>query len=591
MIKAFSKRRNAIEGETEGRGIASRRGAEIATLATRPSKDYEADFASLQLDWEEEAASLGFDPAQFRALVCPGMAPHAMVLEDHELAESLTVSSSSFERIDVLQAAAERAHAGATVEELEARADDFLAGKHVVRLADDTYTTPQMLRLERGILANAQGRLHGGFGVVQQPTVEAELARRLRLSKEQAGMVRELVASGNGVDIVLGAAGAGKTSALECTRAAWEASGAHVIGIALAAHAAAELQAQSGIRSGTLDALLNGLEAGRTQLPERAVIVVDEAGMVDTRRLGRLLAYADATRAKVVLVGDDHQLPEIEAGGVFSGLLRRLPAVVLAENRRQHDPEDRHTLAELRTGNAEAAVKRMISNGRIAFIESVGGAREQMVHDWLAARRNGEDAVMLAVRRTDVQELNRLARDQLAAAGEVADADGRTFAVGDRVMALSNRKRLGIVNGAHGTVTAASDSGMTVRLDDGAAVRLPASYLEAGHLAHAYATTIHKAQGMTCDRALVLASGALFKEAGYTALSRGRIENRLYVVAPEPPDVDVGYGVYGARDDPIEDLIRSLEHSRRKQLAVDRLIGTSPSPNPEPSGRGIGIEP
>lgn len=591
VLKAFSKRRNAIKEEMEGRGITGRHGAEIATLATRPSKDYEADYASLQLAWEQEATSLGFDPARFRALIDQDVAPRAIVLDHHELADSLTVSSSSFERIDVLQAVAERATTGAMVDEVETHADDFLASEHVVRLADDTYTTPQMLRLEHGILANAQGRLHGGFGVAEQSTVEAALAQRLRLSNEQASMVREVVASGNGVDIVLGAAGSGKTSALECARAAWEGSGAHVIGVALAARAAAELQAQAGIPSRTLDAFLHGLGDRRTHLPERSVIVVDEAGMVDTRRLGRLLAHADAARAKVVLVGDDHQLPEIEAGGAFSGLLRRLPAVVLAENRRQHDPEDRRTLAELRTGNAEAAVKRMISNGRIAFIESVEGACEQMVRDWLAARRNGEDAVMLAVRRTDVQELNRLARDQLVAARDVADGDGRTFAVGDRVMALNNRKRLGIVNGARGTVTAASDSGMTVRLDDGAAVCLPASYLEAGHLAHAYATTIHKAQGMTCDRALVLASGALFKEAGYTALSRGRLENRLYVVAPEPPDVDVGYGVYGARDDPIEDLIRSLEHSRRKQLAVDRLIGTSPSPIPEPSGRGIGIEP
>src|SRR5439155_8816173 len=113
----------------------------------------------------------------------------------------------------------------------------------------------------------------------------------------------------------------------------------------------------------------------------------------------------------------DHQLPEIEAGGAFSSLLRRLPAFVLAENRRQQDPEDQRTLAELRTGNAEAAVRRMISNGRIAFVDSTEGAREQMVRDWLTARRNGEDAVMLAVRRSDVQELNRLARGQLVAAG------------------------------------------------------------------------------------------------------------------------------------------------------------------------------
>jgi ATP-dependent exoDNAse (exonuclease V) alpha subunit len=262
---------------------------------------------------------------------------------------------------------------------------------------------------------------------------------------------------------------------------------------------------------------------------------------------------------------------------------------VLTENRRQHDPDERRALTELRTGNAVAAVERMITNGRIAFVESIESAREQMVRDWMKARRAGEDAVMLAFGRADVHELNACARAQLVDEGEINNTM-QAFAVGDRVMALSNRKRLGVVNGERGEVVA-DDRGLTVRFDDGTTVDLPPSYIAAGHLTHAYASTIHKAQGMSCDRAFVLGSGALFREAGYTALSRGRKENRLYVVAPDPPDVDVGHGVYGARDDPIDDLVRALEHSRGKHLAVDRLVRASPSRMAEPDAPSIGIEP
>ena len=74
---------------------------------------------------------------------------------------------------------------------------------------------------------------------------------------------------------------------------------------------------------------------------------------------------------------------------------------------------------------------------------------------------------------------------------------------------------------------------------------------------------------MTCDRALVLASGALYREAGYTALSRGRIENRLYVPQPEPHRVDVGHGVRGSTDDATAKLVASLEASQRKHLALE----------------------
>ena len=112
------------------------------------------------------------------------------------------------------------------------------------------------------------------------------------------------------------------------------------------------------------------------------------------------------------------------------------------------------------------------------------------------------------------------------------------------------------------SVTAIHGEELVVCLDRGPTVALPASYLRAGHLTYAYATTIHKAQGMTCDQTLVLANHALFREAGYTALSRGRKENRLYVVAPDLPDVDVGHGIRGDSGLPLESLVSALEQSR-----------------------------
>ena len=99
-------------------------------------------------------------------------------------------------------------------------------------------------------------------------------------------------------------------------------SGYRVVGAALAARAAAELQAAAGIPSTTLDPLLAALDRRATTLDTRTVVVVDEAGMVGTRKLARLLDHAHAAGAKVVLVGDPRQLPEIDAGGLLAGLAR-----------------------------------------------------------------------------------------------------------------------------------------------------------------------------------------------------------------------------------------------------------------------------
>src|SRR5258708_30284203 len=148
-------------------------------------------------------------------------------------------------------------------------------------------------------------------------------------------MVERLVTSGAGVEVVIGRAGTGKTYALEAARAAWQQQGVGVIGCALAARAALELQAGAGIPSVTIDRLLLDLGRAETTLAPDTVIVVDEAGMVGTRKLAQLLDHTRQAGAKAVLIGDNRQLPEIAAGGAFTALARQLPAFRLGDNRRQ----------------------------------------------------------------------------------------------------------------------------------------------------------------------------------------------------------------------------------------------------------------
>ncbi len=154
--------------------------------------------------------------------------------------------------------------------------------------------------------------------------VRAALERRPSLNREQSQMVEDLTRSGRGVEVVVGKAGTGKTFALDAARDAWEASGIKVIGCALSARAAKELEAGSGIESSTIAALMKDLDDFRSPgLDRDTVIVVDEAGMVGTRQLEALLTHAQQAGAKVVLVGDDKQLPEIAAGGAFRALKKQ----------------------------------------------------------------------------------------------------------------------------------------------------------------------------------------------------------------------------------------------------------------------------
>jgi ATP-dependent exoDNAse (exonuclease V) alpha subunit len=138
--------------------------------------------------------------------------------------------------------------------------------------------------------------------------------------------------------------------------------------------------------------------------------------------------------------------------------------------------------------------------------------------------------------------------------------------VGDRVMTLKNDRRLGLINGERGAITAITDTAIVVSFDDRRdATRIPIRYLEDGGLDHAYAMTIHKAQGLTCDRAFVLGDELLHREAAYTALSRGRHENRLYTVLPGKYESHLPDSV-----GPDTGVSRALERSRSKGLATER---------------------
>jgi hypothetical protein len=193
------------------------------------------------------------------------------------------------------------------------------------------FTTRGLLLTEQRAVHRATQRRDDRLAVVADPALPGSL------SAEQTAMVRRLTTSGAGVEVVVGRAGTGKTFALDAARQVWQDAGIPVTGVALAARAALELEESAGIPSTTLARLLAQADDHRhgSPLQPGSVLVVDEAAMVGTRQLARLLDHAQTQRMKVVLVGDPHQLPEIDAGGLFRALATRLPAVELTDNRRQ----------------------------------------------------------------------------------------------------------------------------------------------------------------------------------------------------------------------------------------------------------------
>jgi ATP-dependent exoDNAse (exonuclease V) alpha subunit len=322
--------------------------------------------------------------------------------------------------------------------------------------------------------------------------------------------------------------------------------------------------------------------------------VIDEAGMLPTRQLARLLAATMQVQGKLVLVGDHRQLPELAAGGAFRALARRLDPAVLRDNRRQNELWERDALDQLRSGQIEPALQAYTAAGRVTTSSTGQLQKAALVSAWWTAQRQrapadpapSDDVVMLAARRADVADLNARARALMAAHGRLTGPtvcgyapDGqRHFAVGDMVIARRNDYTAGLFNGQRGVITHVDpDRGTAaLRINDRDVV-VGRRYLQAGNLDHGYALTIHQAQGLTTGRALVLGNDSLYRESGYVALSRGRIRNDLHL-ADRPDNLDplatqshTPQTADHHRPDPTADLTQTLQRSRAQTMALDQL--------------------
>jgi ATP-dependent exoDNAse (exonuclease V) alpha subunit len=387
-------------------------------------------------------------------------------------------------------------------------------------------------------------------------------------------MVRTVAASPDRVVCVVGLAGAGKTTATHALAEAFAAAGVPVLGAAPSGVAAERLQDETGIPATTLHRLL--AESSRGGLPRGCVLVVDEAGMAETRVLAPVLEEVERAEGKAILIGDPHQLPAVGAGGLFAGIVERHGAVELRENRRQRDEHEREALAAIRRGFGRDYLAFAETRERLIVSESPLATRTRLLADWWSAARDDPAGnVMIALRRRDVAELNALGRALMDSHGRlgrerITVAD-REFAPGDRIVCLRNSDALGVRNGTRATVESVdtADRAVSVATDRGDRLTLHRRYLETGHVRHAYALTGHAGQGVTVERAFILGSGeARLQEWGYVTLSRAREATRLYVT-----------GAVRERESHFEDIddrspltrfAQALEESGVEQLAVDQ---------------------
>ncbi|MHB8324705.1 MAG: MobF family relaxase [Candidatus Dormibacteria bacterium] len=601
-------------------GHETRRNKETGQTTAKLVADYQARGLAIGLGPEQVAKALQREAVpQVEAELTPRVAA--------KLARELTEQENVFGLAEAMQAVANRARRGMTVARavelgraLTHGATDQIvalwgAGQRVIRLDSgrvvkvkftgelaEGFTTKEVIKLEREVVAIAQQQRFAGVGLARPEAIAEAMAAYdaahppdEKLGEDQRKMVAGLCIDGAGVSLALSPAGHGKTSALRPATEAWQASGVTVLATAQMAARADELGAGVGLdpkRAMTIAALRQGVEGtaehGGTRLPEGVVLLVDEASVVDLRDLAALEHHVRAVNGKLVLTGDLAQLGSIGPGAPLHELPKVVPTYELRENRRQVQPWEKEALKDLREGRTGKAVEAYDANDRIVYAEGETRAAKAALIDlaareYLAVRDRGETVALMAHTHKDRLALNAAIRPELIRRGEVA-AEGMVvgtleIAVGDTLQLLKNNKKLG--RNSHLVHVEGIDpkrGTAEVRRPDGELVEADRSYL-AKWAAHGYAETVNKAQGRNVDVGLTLAdSAALSSQWGYTAVSRGKMDNRIYFAGPRPVDPEHHLPEEEVPDQEKlkERLAAGLARDRSKVLAGEVIAALDP---------------
>ena len=458
----------------------------------------------------------------------------------------------------------------------------LIADRRVLRLAGGALTTRAVRESEEAIesrFARLAGPADRDVGAEARVTAVDEVAERIGadLSAEQLHAV-DLITGPGRAAVIVGPAGTGKGVVIDAAARAEQLAGKETFGIAVSGSTAQRLGRDSpGLldRTLTLDALVTRADADRLSVDENTTIYFDEAGMADTVRLDRLTDLVDRTRAKLVVIGDGEQLPSIGAGGMFERLAAIAPSAELSAVHRTPDRREQRAWADLRAGRTDRAMAHYRARGRVHMAATRGDSVESAVAAWATLTETipiTEVALISDASNKEIARLNARAQHYRAERGELGEWEvevpGVPYGVrdGDRVAMIGQHHTPGeerVENGSLGEIVEITESGAVLIEFDATGHRRTLEGDDLARVRLGYAQHIHRAQGATVTRALVVTGGwQTSKEPSYVEASRARHGTDWFVNRAD-------LGEDGQDADRIDRLADSMRRSRRQRPSLE----------------------
>lgn len=577
LIRHFSKRRQQIEAQLRREGYTSAKAAAIASEMTRQAKTTVSRPALLQR-WQQEGRDYAYQPP-LRGAVAPDPAQTQWQVVKAAL-KCLHKHYSSFTGQQLKREIAAIAPSyGLDIAWINKVTEEALHSRYLVRLGFYNghyhFTTPIIQQMEVRMLETVRAARDKTFKPIAESVKQYALRQvPFALNGGQLAVFNHLLNPEGSIKVALGYAGTGKSTVLGAVAEALTRSGIEVVGCAPSGKAAKTLTEATGYLAHTTHALVGRLQRGQVHLTPKSYVMMDEAVMTDTLRVAAVIEAVHKSGARLALIGDLAQFQAVGQGGAVKEIIHALDNKVAKATTivRQLKAWERRAIEHLADGNAAPALRRYAKEGRLTIRKTVIDAIKTMLNDWQTAGglSDPQDNIMFTGERQHVREINTLAQDRRLAQGHLDVrqrlVQGNTILyAGDYVVCTRNSKRLNVVNGDTGTITAIIGSTVILRLKDGSQRRIHLKKYQDNrtlepHIQLAYSLTGHKGQGATVACAYALLTGSMVDQhQTYVNLSRGQ---QAWAYTTE---LDAG--------DNLKGLIQSASRNREKVLAatVERL--------------------
>lgn len=570
LCEQFSKRRQEIEKELKRQGLTSAQGAAKVTIETRNSK-LELSRAELFETWKKLGEELGFGAQEASKLFQPSRR-QLVDIEGTITASALQLMADGahFSAVDLIRRLSEHAQGrGLSASEIRGLSKELMeSSSDVIRLGpnrrDVHFTFERVLQDENSFFKICDKLDLNAGHMISPQTVDQAIKRAnatnpgKELLPEQEDAVRKLTQSTGAISMMDGIAGSGKTRTLATAARAWEAEGFTVKGLALSGRAARELANKAGIEcttvakalyelgklpidvrwSSELHRLFFDFKGCQFDLDKKTVLIVDEAGMVNTSHFLQLADACEKSGAKLVAVGDPRQLQAIQGASPFAEMIQRFGSATLDIVMRQKEVWARSAARDFADGRALDAMMKFAERGFVTVTDTQEEARQALFQRWSDSNRDVKDKLILTDRREDARILNERAQEaRHKELGLTWITVGDTkLRLGDRVMFSKTSQARGVNNGDRGTLVAINPlpkfRAATVKLDSGRKVTVDLDKFP--HLELGYASTTHRAQGETVREAFVLTGSAMQdKHLAYVQGTRAEEQTHFFLTKGE----------------------------------------------------------